>query len=99
MFAIRGTDKFMKVNALPIGFGRQHHVSIFNHVGDREHSHDLLFRGFVAGDSVHAIADQFLNELSPRCLIFDQNVRGSKAFILLKQGAFKVRISSRLRKP
>ena len=54
--------------------------------------HDLVRLRLIAGHTINAFSDQFLNELYPGSLVFDQDVAWPNPFGLVPNRAFRVGI-------
>jgi hypothetical protein len=52
--------------------------TVFNRARNGMHPHDLVHYWFVLFDRVRSLIDQLLDQLRPRCLVFDHDRLGTK---------------------
>src|SRR5215831_13021522 len=89
MLAIGKHSHLVQVFGKPRCILRDRDKAVFDHCGLRVQPHDLLALRLVAGDTVAALADQFLDQLGARGLVLNQHDIGTEQVLLFAHRALE----------
>jgi len=89
MLAIGKHRHLVQVFGKPRCILRDRDKAVFDHCGLRVQPHDLLALRLVAGDTVAALADQFLDQLGARGLVLNQHDIGTEQVLLFAHRALE----------